>query len=561
MNNKYLIAALIASVSNAHAGTINKSHTFTAGGTASASQVNANFDQLFAEINAKETRIAALEGGGGSSPWTVGAGLIYYTGNVGIGTASPARLLHVNGPVRFAPSSAPSSPVAGDIYFDSGWNNKMHWHDGSAWQEVPRMTMWDNHAYSSSGAGINGAPNVARNEYMNSASLDGAAIISGMTVRNTAANLQKGYMGVTSHSSGFTPNIVFGHTTTASDYAERMRIDYNGNVGIGTTTPESLLDVRGMLSAGNATTGINNPNAVAVLRSFTNPHLILEKSGVNVGGFAADSGNMVIASEMADITFRTNVDYNGDFTSTGAERVRINNDGDVGIGTDDPQAKLHIVPTESGGRGLILDKYDNAEGGELLINGDTKSWNIDNAWGSLRFSRFGANLGGFESVSMTIDASNNVSINAAGSLQFGGSSVCTSAGCLTAPSDRRLKENIRPLEDSLARIRKLKGVSYDWIDRQKYRDGAHLGFIAQELEETFPEVVLTDKKTGMKSVSYGHLVAPLAEAIKSLYDSLTGTKEDVKKLQVENAELKARAERNERELASMKERLERLEKH
>jgi len=59
------------------------------------------------------------------------------SGKVGIGTGTaitPARTLHVNQYMRLEPAStAPSSPVAGDIYFDST-DNKLKCFDGSNWQ-------------------------------------------------------------------------------------------------------------------------------------------------------------------------------------------------------------------------------------------------------------------------------------------------------------------------------------------------------------------------------------------------------------------------------------------
>ena len=39
--------------------------------------------------------------------------------------------------------------------------------------------------------------------------------------------------------------------------------------------------------------------------------------------------------------------------------------------------------------------------------------------------------------------------------------------------------------------------------------------IAQEVEKVFPDLVHTDPKTGLKSVEYGNLIAPIIEAIKS----------------------------------------------
>ena len=55
-------------------------------------------------------------------------------GNVGIGTVTPARTLHVNAVMRIEPiATAPSSPSKGDMYFDSTLN-KLRVYDGTVWQ-------------------------------------------------------------------------------------------------------------------------------------------------------------------------------------------------------------------------------------------------------------------------------------------------------------------------------------------------------------------------------------------------------------------------------------------
>ncbi|MFC1521046.1 hypothetical protein ACFL6Y_01420 [Elusimicrobiota bacterium] len=56
-------------------------------------------------------------------------------GNVGIGTISPSRRLHIHGSdgMRLKPSSLPASPGAGDIAVDSDDSNKLKWHDGTSW--------------------------------------------------------------------------------------------------------------------------------------------------------------------------------------------------------------------------------------------------------------------------------------------------------------------------------------------------------------------------------------------------------------------------------------------
>ncbi|MGZ3696071.1 MAG: hypothetical protein ACXWQO_18635 [Bdellovibrionota bacterium] len=55
------LGGIFLAASPALAGTITKANTFSSGATASAAQVNANFDQLFTEINSKESRITTLE--------------------------------------------------------------------------------------------------------------------------------------------------------------------------------------------------------------------------------------------------------------------------------------------------------------------------------------------------------------------------------------------------------------------------------------------------------------------------------------------------------------------
>ncbi|AWK04726.1 hypothetical protein HYN56_11025 [Flavobacterium crocinum] len=83
-------------------------------------------------------------------------------------------------------------------------------------------------------------------------------------------------------------------------------------------------------------------------------------------------------------------------------------------------------------------------------------------------------------------------------------------GDVTAFSDARVKENIRPIESVIERIQASRGVVYDRIDNEQ-KD--NIGFIAQELEENFPELVLT-REDGTKAVKYQNAVAVLFEAVK-----------------------------------------------
>jgi hypothetical protein len=89
-----------------------------------------------------------------------------------------------------------------------------------------------------------------------------------------------------------------------------------------------------------------------------------------------------------------------------------------------------------------------------------------------------------------------------------------------ASSDKRLKENIKPLDNALDKINKINGVEFDWIDgKDEHGNSVHsntghdVGVIAQEIEEVLPEVVTT-RDNGYKAIKYEKIVPLLIEAIK-----------------------------------------------
>ena len=78
-------------------------------------------------------------------------------------------------------------------------------------------------------------------------------------------------------------------------------------------------------------------------------------------------------------------------------------------------------------------------------------------------------------------------------------------------SDKRVKENIKTIDNALEKVTKLRGVSYT---RKDINDkSTKIGVIAQEVLEVLPEVVNQDDK-GMYSVAYGNIVGVLIEAVK-----------------------------------------------
>ena len=90
-------------------------------------------------------------------------------------------------------------------------------------------------------------------------------------------------------------------------------------------------------------------------------------------------------------------------------------------------------------------------------------------------------------------------------------------------SDIRLKENIRPIENPLQKIQQLNGIRYtmkaenfEGLPEEKKAEYMQdeYGFVAQELQEVLPEVVVADSN-GTLSVKYTRIIPVLVEALKA----------------------------------------------
>ena len=89
--------------------------------------------------------------------------------------------------------------------------------------------------------------------------------------------------------------------------------------------------------------------------------------------------------------------------------------------------------------------------------------------------------------------------------------TCVVAPDINATSDCRCKDNITTVENAYCKIGQIRGVNYNWKDSGKYT----LGVVAQEVEQTFPELV-TEDDNGFKAVNYNGLVGALIETVKCL---------------------------------------------
>jgi len=82
-------------------------------------------------------------------------------------------------------------------------------------------------------------------------------------------------------------------------------------------------------------------------------------------------------------------------------------------------------------------------------------------------------------------------------------------------SDERLKDNIEEIPNALDKVESIRGVHFDWNDKQEVYEGHDIGVIAQEVEKVLPEIV-EDRDNGYKAVKYEKLTAVLIQAVKEL---------------------------------------------
>ena len=114
------------------------------------------------------------------------------------------------------------------------------------------------------------------------------------------------------------------------------------------------------------------------------------------------------------------------------------------------------------------------------------------------------------------------------------------AASFNATSDKRLKDNINPVTDSLSKVLQLQGVDYSWIsDSSK---DIHSGFIAQEVEKVIPQVVKTNDSENqdgikLKTINYNGIIPYLVESVKELTRENDNLKQEIEALRYKQEEL------------------------
>jgi len=253
----------------------------------------------------------------------------------------------------------------------------------------------------------------------------------------------------------------------------KMVVDPTGSVGIGTTSPAALLDVRG--------TGANGQ--------------ILWMNTAQ-GALYADAGKVAFGS----ITNHPLQFY----TNNGAAQMVLTVAGLVGIGTTSPSYPLDISGSAGagGGQGVLRLTSNASDLGIRLENTGTsgRQWVLFSSSGSSgigpgNFNIYDATAG---AARLTVSPSGLVGIANTGPsyyLHVGADSAAKpSTNTWTIASDVRLKQNVRPLEGGLPIINQIRPVEAEYNGLNETPKGLRVvSVITQELKKILPHCVPTHR--------------------------------------------------------------------
>jgi hypothetical protein len=329
----------------------------------------------------------------------------------------------------------------------------------------------------------------------------------------------------------------------------------NGFVGIGTTSPGYKLHVSGTSSQvlgfiGGSLylqtyLGVNQltPNYPVDIRTNTGGYGLSHTDGTVVLSTYVGSGGPYGGG----IGTQTNHAF-FIYTNNGGAKLTVMPSGNVGIGQTNPTTgKLEVLESTGYYTAYLLNTFSGTqdhygaysksvnnpgygvgvygEGGFYGIqgigNGSSYSNGTTGVYGSATGTGVGTRYGVYGTAS---GGATNYGVYCAGNGGY--------TGTWLAVSDRKFKENIQPMPNTLGKIMQLKPVTYT-MKREEFRsmnfpEGLQLGLIAQDLEKIFPELVVQgsapgdlnpqtgrpDQQIDYKGVNYIGLAPILVKAIQ-----------------------------------------------
>lgn len=312
--------------------------------------------------------------------------------------------------------------------------------------------------------------------------VDGAQQFDGALVANSTATFNGGL--TVGDASGDTVTVNAASWTFANDTNFTLSGGVNGlsfdtstlsvdatndRVGLGTTAPSVRLHVVGAGSAGAVVEALRLDNSEGAFGAGAGTGLgfYYTSSGkhfgsINTLAYAGDGGK-------SDMTFSVRT------SEAISEKMRIQSDGDVGIGTTNPTEKLEVNGNVKATKLYMTGSAASASVYSVCVNGTT------------------------------------------GELEYEFNASCT------VNSDSRLKTNITTIGSALDKLSLIRGVTYNWADQSApYPQDQQVGVIAQDVLLAFPQLVGTSEvpfngtSGTYYTVNYQGLIGPTIQAVNEL---------------------------------------------
>jgi len=456
------------------------------------------------------------------------------SGKVGVGTTNPANQFEVVSSTATKANFTHASSNKTSLYLESDDTSarigSTYYGSGGSFKPLAFLTAGtEQMRIDSSGHILVGTTTAGFASYGDSLTIANSSHC-GMTLRGgTTSDTEIFFADGTTGTARYTGGIRYAHNTDHMQFtvnaAERMRIDSSGRLLVGTTT-------EGEATADNLTIA-DSGNCGITLRSGTSSVGTIFFSDATSG---ADEYRGVIQ-----------YDHNGDYfkwVTAGAERMRIDSSGSVGIGVSDASTgdgKLTILASGTGSgtanTRVFMSGYEGTSGNKAGLwfgarnNENTGVIGSRTATGSIAFETYSGGWGERMRIDSSGSATFTSNVNLVGSssyllvsrtgatgtttiaqfgtdsnaqaIEFKANGSATFAGAVTASnvSDIRFKENITDanpqLADAVALGSQLK--NFDWNDdaplNEELRAKRFLGLVAQEAEKVCPGLTYTVPRT------------------------------------------------------------------
>ena len=361
--------------------------------------------------------------------------------------------------------------------------------------------------------------------------VSGIATFNGQAVFNEQASFSDLSMNIGDIAQSGDPALITTDFNVFAKQGSGQGFIYNGDVTIGNSRnnhADVSMDVYGDLTIHDS--GTLHVTGPSILHSSEVQNELLVLGNTDLCG-NTNTRDLYVNDDLTvekESTFNGNVTINADATITETARIYKDLIVDGSFSVSGLTTFINTKNLDVSDNIIVLNSIETSRDSGILIKRNG---------GNNAFIGYDEPSNGFKLGMTTYDgtqAGSNITIdsdlaasklevgefialdtNLTGQLDVNGDVRLT--GTLFADSDRNIKTNIIRLDNCLDKVDRICGYSYTRLDLED-KTKRHMGVIAQEVEEIYPELVEENEENNKKSVNYSGLVPVLLECVKTLKD-------------------------------------------